>query len=187
MKKKRSIGITVFAIIILLISGFSISIHIPLLNSNVQQAFRTQTEKQVKELLSQIKVEPSHSSISPEDREAVKARIKKTYPQMEQHKHEELARATQKTLLNQTMVTLIYSILVFISGIPIFLRRNWGRLSFLSIIILKFLFDVSRLIFTGAHIDSDLNSVFFNIIIPILIILGSSFYLTRPKVTQQFR
>lgn len=187
MKRKGSIGITVFATIVLLFSGVSIFVHVLLLNTNTQQTFRAQAKEEIEELSSQIKRESPHSSIGAEDEEEIKAHIKKAYPEMEQHRHEELAKATQQAFRKQAIGALVYSILIFISGIAILLRRNFGRISFLSIIVLKFLFDVSRLIFTGAHMDFDFNSVFFNIIVPILIILGSMYYLTRPAVNEQFK
>ena len=155
MIHKQSISITIFAIILLFVSGIVFLMFSPILIPEMQNSLRITIMKQTQQSLVNMGV-------------------------VDYRNIEQLAGMSTRSILNDAIRMTIYSILIYISGIAILLRRNWGRLLFLCIIIAGFLSNL-----VGILIHKALLVPFHALHLLIASIV--LFYLTRPRVKEQFK
>ena len=126
--------------------------------------------------------------LTPEMRNWEKAvsvqQLKKLAPHTSSEELEEVADESAKIGQKITVRGVIYCTLIFISGIAILIRRNWGRLLFLLVAFIGFISNSVGLFIHRAGVD---KSLIPSIILSVLFTFGSLFYLTRPKVKEQFK
>ena len=149
--------------------------------TNTDLPRRLQAEKELPDLISKLDIKPIDPDLDLDSQRRLKEKIGKEYAQSEKNRYVKLSDKLQKTIINDALLSVIFSGILFISGIAILLRKNWGRILFLSTITMRLLFNLIQLAMSKIHIDPTPGAIALHIVVPVIIVAGSFFLLARPN------